>query len=80
MDPLGYIMAVCQPPTTILKCFNYKGEGKISQNPKTNITTYVIKRMMDKLLNGNWTCKHGTNFNVASVEVFVLNKEGNILP
>ncbi|XP_071182050.1 uncharacterized protein [Mytilus edulis] len=75
-DQFGNIQADCLPPTSSSNCEPYYQNGTIIQNRKTNETIYIVKGKIDRHINGNWTCRHGTRRDVARVEVTVF-KENN---
>lgn len=71
-DQFGNTQADCLPPTSASICEPYYRNGTIIQNRKTNETIYRVKGNINRHINGNWTCRHGTRKDVASVEVTVL--------
>lgn len=71
-DPFGNIQADCLPLTSNSICDSFYRNGTIIQNRMTNETIYIVKGKIDRHINGNWTCRHGTRREVARVEVTVL--------
>lgn len=43
-----------------------------SMHSTTNDITFSVNGKIDNKVNGNWTCRHGTNLDIAIVEVTVL--------
>ncbi|VDH90826.1 Hypothetical predicted protein [Mytilus galloprovincialis] len=73
-DQFGNTQADCLPPTSSSNCEPYYQNGTIMQNQITNETIYIVKGKIDRHINGNWTCRHGTRRDVARVEVTVLKE------
>lgn len=53
-------------------CDSYQQNASIIQILESNETIYTVNGQIDKKVNGNWTCRHGTNLQIAQVEVTVL--------
>lgn len=53
-------------------CESYHQNATIIQIFESNKTIYTVYGQIDKKVNGNWTCRHGTNKDIAQVEVTVL--------
>lgn len=73
-DPSGSTRADCYPDTEHTTCESYYENESITQNPKTKEIVYTVHGKIDHRLNGNWSCRHGTRLNVATVEVTVLER------
>ncbi|XP_052066131.1 uncharacterized protein LOC127705817 isoform X2 [Mytilus californianus] len=77
-DPFGKVQADCVQPHPFVKCEPYYKNGSITQNSTTKETIFTVQGKIDKSINGNWTCRHGTHRDIAKVEVTVLNTLGGI--
>lgn len=75
-DPVGQLQADCLPPIPESKCTSHFKDRSISQNIKTNETTFILKGNIDSHVNGYWTCRHGTKVDLAKVDVTVLTIKG----
>lgn len=71
-DPLGHRRADCFLYKDEALCDAYYKNESITQNPRTHEIVYTWHGQIDNKLNGNWTCKHGSSRDVATVEVTVL--------
>lgn len=78
-NQFGNVQAYCIPPIPFSKCEPYYKNGTISQNPKTNETTFTVHGYIDYHMNGNWTCRHGRRRDIAQVEVTVLRLQGKCI-
>lgn len=58
-------------------CHSYHQNASIIQLLKTNETIYSVNGQIDNKVNGNWTCRHGSNLDTAKVDVTVL--KGNFV-
>lgn len=72
LDQYGNVQGSCIPPTPSSKCEPFYGNGTLSQNSETNETIFIVHGKIDYRINGNWTCLHGRQRDVAQVEVTVL--------
>lgn len=77
-DPEGKLQADCLPPTPESRCSSHVKNGSISQNVLTNETTFILKGNIYSHVNGYWTCRHGTNVDLAKVDVTVLTIKDRI--
>lgn len=50
-------------------CYSYFINSTIVQDLKTNTTTLTVRGQIDKRINGEWSCQHGTNISQAIVNV-----------
>lgn len=71
-DPFGSRRADCFPAIDDSSCDSYKTNESITQNLTTHEIIYTVHGGINNRLNGNWSCRHGTNLHVATVEVTVL--------
>lgn len=73
-DPNGNILADCVPPFQS-SCEAYYKNGTMNYNVSTNEVKFIVHGKISKQLNGNWTCRHGTNWDraVALISVIKLN-------
>lgn len=71
-DPIGSTRADCFPGRDDYLCDSYYQNESISQNSKTNEIIYTVHRRINQKINGNWSCRHGTSHDEATVEVTVL--------
>ncbi|CAG2244448.1 unnamed protein product [Mytilus edulis] len=71
-NQFGRKVADCIPD----RCDPY--DKNASMHSTTNDITFSVNGKIDNKVNGNWTCRHGTNLDIARVEVTVL-KDGQQL-
>lgn len=62
----------CLHPLPVPQCVSYHKNTTITQNASTNVTSLVVKGLIDNKVNGQWSCLHGTNREEAIVDVTVL--------
>lgn len=75
-DPTGKLQADCLPPSHPNNCEPYYKNSSVIQYRSTNETVFRINGNIDYSINGNWTCRHGTRKEIATVEVSVLTIKG----
>ncbi|CAG2223610.1 unnamed protein product [Mytilus edulis] len=75
-DPTGKLQADCLPPSQPNNCEPYYKNSSVIQYRSTNETVFQVNGKIDYTVNGNWTCRHGTRKEIASVEVSVLTIKG----
>lgn len=78
-DPTGKLQADCLPPSQPNNCEPYYKNSSVIQYRSTNETVFQVNGKIDYTVNGNWTCRHGTRKEIASVEVSVLTIKGMIV-
>lgn len=77
-DPRGNIQAECLPLTTNIYCHGKYKNVSITLNPKTNELKFTLRGVINKQVNGNWTCRHGVRRDVAYVEVTVFTDKVDV--
>lgn len=60
-------------------CDSYYSNGSIFLTKEKNQTIYIVKGIINEHVNGNWTCRHGRNRDIAIVDVTVLTIKGMIM-
>ncbi|XP_052066133.1 uncharacterized protein LOC127705818 [Mytilus californianus] len=75
-DPNGKLQADCLPPSQPNNCEPYYKNSSVIQYKSTNETVFQVNGYIDYSVNGNWTCRHGTRKEIATVEVSVLRIKG----
>lgn len=70
-NQFGIAVADCIPSF----CDSYHPNASINQLLASNEVIYTVSGRIDKRINGNWTCRHGSKFKLAKVEVTVLKDE-----
>ncbi|XP_052067834.1 uncharacterized protein LOC127707394 [Mytilus californianus] len=68
----------CLSPIPYPTCFPTDTHNAMSQDRKTNTTILIINRQIDSSLNGPWKCYHGTNRELAVVDVTILDKHNKV--
>ena len=74
VDPKGDVKANCFPLHSW--CFTNQNNGNVSFNHKTNELTLTVCGDINKGVNGDWLCKHGSDKAIAHVEATVLPYHG----
>lgn len=67
-NQFGRAVADCLPKS----CQTYYKNASIFPRLANNEITYEVHGQINNEVNGNWTCRHGTNLDIARVEVTVL--------
>lgn len=70
-NPLNQEMGYCQLPIPVSSCHTLPNNS-MTQDLETNTTTLIVRKHIGDSINGPWTCCHGTNIDVAVVNVTVL--------
>lgn len=78
-DPTGKLQADCLPPSHPNNCEPYYKNSSVIQYRSTNETVFRVNGNIDYSINGNWTCRHGTRKEIATVEVSVLTIKGRFI-
>lgn len=74
-------IAYCNIPNPRPECTSLPKQHKnvtvtVTQNPYKLETVLIVNGKIDQRLNGNWSCRHGTNLFEADVEINILTAEG----
>lgn len=69
----------CLHPFPSPYCYTYYRNSTITQNTYTNETYLIVKGLINNSINGQWSCHHGTNIDVAFVNVTVLTSKGTVI-
>ena len=69
--------AYCVMPKPSPKCNSNNEKGNITQDVNKCETRLVISDKIDTSVNGQWTCEHGRNRDIVSVNVSVIQITGN---
>lgn len=70
-DPDNNEQAFCLPSYSSTLCHHHYSNGSINQNLFTNETVFTIHGNINTNVNGKWICRHGNNFERATVDVKV---------
>lgn len=57
-------------------CESYHSNGSIQFKKEKQETVFTVKGQINEYVNGNWTCRHGLNKDIAIVDVTVLTIKG----
>ncbi|CAC5425048.1 HMCN [Mytilus coruscus] len=70
-DPDNNEQAFCLPSYSSTLCHHHYSNSSINQNLFTNETVFTIRGQINANVNGKWICRHGNNFERATVDVKV---------
>lgn len=74
-NPNGIEVGYCLVPTPAEFCYVYTQSINLTQSTETNVTTLTLHGEMTSSINGKWSCHHGTNIDVATVNVTILKDQ-----
>lgn len=77
-DPWDKEQGYCVPPIQSIICYPHYKNVSIYQNVKTNKTVFTFTGNIDHRINGNWTCRHGSNADYVTEEVTLPKVPGNL--
>ena len=75
----GEVAARYFPPYPSTNCKSRAPNTSTVHNNHKSDIMFLFHGEIDKHINGNWTCRHGTGLDIAFIEVTILGKQGGYL-